>query len=145
MCLGSCAVSVMPGAEQSGERVDGLEQQRADAGLLVGGVMGLVFGDGAVVLGLGGELAHPGSDSGDACAARSSLAGRGQSRVSSATAFLGAGIVDEVLAVGGGRDERGDSGVVERAREPVGHAVQPGGRVVGEQRLLAAGRVPGDA
>ena len=50
----------MPGAEQSGERVDGLEQQRADTGLLVGGVTGLVFGDGAAVLGLGGELTHPG-------------------------------------------------------------------------------------
>jgi hypothetical protein len=52
----------MPGAEQSGERVDGLEQQRADTGLLVGGVTGLVFGDGASVLGLGGELTHPGRD-----------------------------------------------------------------------------------
>ena len=60
LCLGSCAVSVMPGAEQSGERVDGLEQQRVDAGLLVGGVTGLVFGDGAAVLGLGCELTHPG-------------------------------------------------------------------------------------
>jgi hypothetical protein len=62
----------------------------------------------------------------------------GQSRVSSATAdFLGAGVVDEVLAGGGCGDERGDGGVVERAGQPVGDPVQPGDRVVGEQRLVA--------
>jgi len=52
--------------------------------------------------------------------------------------FLCAGIVDEVLAAGGGGDKRGDGGVVERAREAVGDAVQPGGRVVCEQRFVAA-------
>jgi hypothetical protein len=49
-------------AEEAGERGDGFEQQGVDAGLLVGGVPGVVFGDGATVLGLGGELADPGSD-----------------------------------------------------------------------------------
>jgi hypothetical protein len=51
-------------AEEAGERGDGFEQQGVDAGLLVGGVPGLVFGDGSAVLGLGGELADPGSDRG---------------------------------------------------------------------------------
>src|SRR5215467_7053201 len=51
--------------------------------------------------------------------------------------FLGAGIVDEVLAGRGGGDERGDGGVVERAGQPVGDPVQPGDRVVGEQGFLA--------
>jgi hypothetical protein len=54
--------------------------------------------------------------------------------------FFGAGIVDEVLAVGGGGDERGGGGVVEGAGQPVGDAVQPGGGIVGEQRLVAAGQ-----
>ena len=44
-------------AEQAGERADRLEQQGVDAGLLVGGVPGSELGDGAAVLGLGGELA----------------------------------------------------------------------------------------
>ncbi len=43
---------------------DGFEQQRVDAGPLVGGVAGAEFGDGVAVLGLGGELAHPGGDRG---------------------------------------------------------------------------------
>src|SRR5262245_59290891 len=54
--------------------------------------------------------------------------------------FLGAGVVDEVLARGGGGDERGDGGVVERAGQPVGDAVQPGDRVIGEQRFLPPGQ-----
>jgi len=41
-------------AEQAGERGDGLEEERFDAGLLVGEVPGVVVGDGAAVLGLGG-------------------------------------------------------------------------------------------
>jgi hypothetical protein len=51
-------------AEEAGERSDGFEQQGVDAGLLVGGVPGLVAGDGAAVLGLAGELACPGGDRG---------------------------------------------------------------------------------
>ena len=39
-------------------------QQGVDAGLLVGGVPGVVLGDGAAVLGLGGELAEAGGDRG---------------------------------------------------------------------------------
>ena len=46
-------------AEHAGERGDGFEQQRVDAGLLVGGAAGAELGDGAAVPGLGGELAHP--------------------------------------------------------------------------------------
>jgi hypothetical protein len=51
-------------AEEAGERGDGFEQQRVDAGLLVGGVPGLVLGDGTAVLGLGGELVQAGGDRG---------------------------------------------------------------------------------
>ena len=47
-------------AEEAGERGDGFEQQGVGAGLLVGGVAGVVVGDSAAVLGLGGELADPG-------------------------------------------------------------------------------------
>jgi hypothetical protein len=47
-------------AEEAGEHGDGFEQQGVDAGLLVGVVPGLVFGDGAAVLGLAGELADAG-------------------------------------------------------------------------------------
>src|ERR1039457_6443257 len=82
-------------AEQFGERGDGFEQQGVDAGLLVGGAAGAEFGDGAAVLGLGGELAYPGGDGragdgrGPGCrGAGRGLAGHGQSRVSSATAFF---------------------------------------------------------
>jgi hypothetical protein len=53
--------------------------------------------------------------------------------------FLGAGIVDEVPAGRGGGDERGDGGVVQGPGQAVGDAVQPGDRVIGEKRLLAAG------
>jgi len=49
-------------AEEAGKRRDCLLQQRVEAGLLVGGVTGAEFGDGAVVLVLGGELACPGRD-----------------------------------------------------------------------------------
>ena len=51
-------------AEQAGERVDCFEEQRVDAGLLVGGAAGAELGDGAAVLGLGGELADPGGHGG---------------------------------------------------------------------------------
>jgi hypothetical protein len=47
-------------AEEGGERGDDFVEQGVDAGLLVGEVPGLVAGDGAAVLGLGGELADPG-------------------------------------------------------------------------------------
>ena len=52
--------------------------------------------------------------------------------------LLGAGVVDEVLARRRGGDERGDGGVVESPGQPVGDPVQPGNRVIGEQRLVAA-------
>src|SRR5216683_955596 len=71
-------------AEQAGERRDCLEQQRVYAGLLVGEVAGAELGDGAAVFGLGGELAYPGGDRG----ADEGRPRHGQSRVSSATAFL---------------------------------------------------------
>jgi hypothetical protein len=51
-------------AEQAGKRGGGFEQQRVGAGLLVGGAAGVELGDGAAVLGLGGELAYPGGDCG---------------------------------------------------------------------------------
>src|SRR6266702_8019168 len=51
-------------AEQAGERRDCLDQQRVDAGLLVGCVPGAELGDRAAVPGLGGELAYPGCDGG---------------------------------------------------------------------------------
>ena len=47
-----------PRAEQAGERRDGFEQKRVDAGLPVGGVAGAELGDRAAVLGLSGELAY---------------------------------------------------------------------------------------
>ena len=51
-------------AGQAGERGDGFEQQRVDAGLLVGGAAGAELGDRAAVPGLGGELADPGGRGG---------------------------------------------------------------------------------
>jgi hypothetical protein len=51
-------------AEEAGERGDGFEQQGVEAGLLVGGAAGAELGDGAAVLGLGGELADPGGQGG---------------------------------------------------------------------------------
>jgi hypothetical protein len=50
--------------------------------------------------------------------------------------FLGAGIVDEVLACCGGGDERRGGGVVEGAGQAVGDPVQAGDGVIGEQRVL---------
>src|SRR5436190_3783109 len=105
---GPCAVAgsgrVVAGvtgcAEQAGERVDRFEEQRVDAGLLVGGATGAEFGDRPAVPGLGGELADPGGQGGihqgRPGARRPEPAGgrraagllHGQSRVSSATAFL---------------------------------------------------------
>jgi hypothetical protein len=64
--VGAAGVSAVPAgvgswlAEEAGERGDDFEELGIDAGLLVGEVPGLVFGDGAAVLGLGGELADPG-------------------------------------------------------------------------------------
>jgi len=40
--------------KEAGERGDGFEQQRVEAGLLVGGAAGAELGDGAAVTGLGG-------------------------------------------------------------------------------------------
>ena len=87
-------------AEQAGERVDCFEEQRVDAGLLVGGAADAEFGDRPAVLGLGGELADPGGQGGvhqgrpgaiwpePAGGRRAAGLVHGQSRVSSATAFL---------------------------------------------------------
>jgi hypothetical protein len=47
-------------AEEAGEGGDGFVERGADAGLLVGELPGLVAGDRAAVLGVGGELADPG-------------------------------------------------------------------------------------
>jgi hypothetical protein len=47
-------------AEEGGERGDDFVEQGVDGCLLVGEVPGLVAGDGAAVLVLGGELADPG-------------------------------------------------------------------------------------
>jgi hypothetical protein len=63
------------GAEQGGERCDGLEEQGVDAFLLVGGVTGTEVGDGTPVLGLGGELTDAG---GNGRADDGSLAARGR-------------------------------------------------------------------
>jgi hypothetical protein len=49
-------------AGEAGGCSDGLEQHGVDAGLLVGAVPGLVFGDGAAVLGLAGELTDAGGN-----------------------------------------------------------------------------------
>jgi hypothetical protein len=62
-------------AEKGGERGDGLEQQGVEAGLLAGCAAGAEFGDGAVVLVPGGELACPGRDGGGQAGHRA--AGRG--------------------------------------------------------------------
>src|SRR5436305_3671857 len=97
---GRAVAGVTGCAEQAGERVDRFEEQRVDAGLLVGGAAGAEFGDRPAVLGLGGELADPGGQGGvhqgRPGAVRPEPAGgrraaglmHGQSRVSSATAFL---------------------------------------------------------
>jgi hypothetical protein len=64
--VGAAGVSAVPAgvgswlAQEAGERGDDFEELGIGAGLLVGEVPGLVFGDGAAVLGLGGELADPG-------------------------------------------------------------------------------------
>jgi hypothetical protein len=79
-------------AEEAGEHGDDFEQQGVGAGLLVGAVPGLVFGDGAAVLGLAGELADPGGHG------RVMAAGpAGRVRLVAGElgdCFLGAGIVD---------------------------------------------------
>lgn len=53
--------------------------------------------------------------------------------------LLGAGVVDQRLAVGGSGDEGGDSAIVERARQATGELVQAGHGVVGEEWVDAAG------
>jgi hypothetical protein len=64
-------------AEEAGERSDGFEQLGVDAGVLVGGVLGLIVGDGAAVLGLAGELACPAGDRGAGGGGRPGMASRG--------------------------------------------------------------------
>jgi hypothetical protein len=74
-----CRAGVGSGcAEEAGERGDGFEQQGVEAGLLVGGAAGAEIGDGAAVLGLGGELVDPGGHGRvNAGAARAGAASRG--------------------------------------------------------------------
>jgi len=52
---------------------------------------------------------------------------------------LGAGVVNEIAALGGGGHEGGEGEVVEGAWEAVGGLVEAGCGVVGEQGLGAAG------
>jgi hypothetical protein len=55
LCLGGsgwAAAGVVWLAEQGSERCDGLEQQRVESGLLVGGVLGVEAGDELVPVGL---------------------------------------------------------------------------------------------
>jgi len=52
---------------------------------------------------------------------------------------LGAVVVDQGLAVGGGGDESGDGGHVESAGQAVGETVKTGDGVVGEQWVGTAG------
>jgi hypothetical protein len=66
-------------AEQAGERGDRFLHESVDAGLLVGGAFGAELGDGAAVLGLGGELADARRDG---RAHGSARAGWGGSRAS---------------------------------------------------------------
>ena len=47
--------------------------------------------------------------------------------------FFRAVIVDEGLASGGGGDERGDGGIVERTRQAEAGFVEPGDGIVGEE------------
>jgi hypothetical protein len=127
-------------AEQAGKCGDGFEQQRVEAGLLVGGAAGVELGDRAAVFGLGGELAYPGGDCGagesvwppgagrSVAAGGRWAAGPGQWSVPGelGDGFFGAGVVDEVLAGGCGGDERCGGGVVEGAGQAGGDPVQPG-------------------
>jgi len=56
-CCGGGQAGWLPGvvwpAEQAGERRDGLEQQRVESGLLVGGALGVEAGDEPIPVGLG--------------------------------------------------------------------------------------------
>ena len=63
----------------------------------------------------------------------SSVAGSGAGELGDG--FLGAGVVDEALAVSGGGHEGGGGGVVEGAGQPVGVAVESGGGVVCDERV----------
>jgi len=157
---GWVVAGVVRPAEEAGERGNGFEQQRVEFGLLADGALRAVAGYEPVPLGLGlvlgGLLARfvacpppvqrLGAGHGDGPA----LPGRGPRAPGRPAGvrlvagelgdgFLGAGIVDEVLAGCGGGDERRGGGVVEGAGQSVGDPVQPGDRIVGEQWLLAAG------
>ena len=89
------------------------------------------LGSGPAVLGLGGELAHPCGD-GRSHVATGAPGGAWSVAGELGDGFLCADIVDEILAVGGRGDERGDSGVVPGIGQPAGDAVEPGGGVAGE-------------
>jgi hypothetical protein len=60
------------------------------------------------------------------------------SRVSSATAFFGALIVDQRLVGGSRGNKRGNGGIVECAWQAEADFVQPSDGIVGEERIGAA-------
>ena len=143
--------AVVVAAEEAGEHVDEVEQQRIGLGLLVGGELGAVAGDelvppGGCLLFVPGGLA-PSLAAGlppAQCLARVMARPGGWCWSVSGEfgdCFLGAGIVDEVLAGGGGGDERGGGGVVEGAGQAGGDAVQPGDGVVGDRGSSRPARV----
>jgi len=49
--------------------------------------------------------------------------------------LLGASVIDKSLPSRGGGDEGGDRSVVEGPGQPVGHPMQPGNGVIGDQRV----------
>ena len=54
--------------------------------------------------------------------------------------FLGAGVIDEVLASCGGGHQRSGAGVVQGAGQPAGDPVQPGDRVISEDGVFRGRR-----
>src|SRR5439155_19412887 len=49
--------------------------------------------------------------------------------------FLGAVVVDECLAGGGGRDQCGDGGVIQRARQSQAGLMESRDRIIGDERI----------
>ena len=104
---------------------------------------GASYGDGATVPGLGGEGGVHKEWPGPRPESGGRVAGlvHGRSRVSSATAFLAQASSTRSLPAAAAAMSAATAGVVERAGQPVGDTVQPGDRVIGEQRLLAPGQL----
>ena len=142
-------LAVVVAADEAGEHVDDFEEQHVDSGLLVSGVLSAVarnepvppggcslFVLGSLVPGLVAGL-PPAQGFGPVHGAGwcwQSVSGE------LGDCFLGAGIVDEVLAGGRGGDERGGGGVVQGAGQAGGDAVQPGDGVISEQGFLTPGQ-----